>query len=545
MTGTGQTDADNPDQAEGPDQADGEIYAAIDIGTNSMHLVVARAYADGSYDVLTTEKDMVRLGRGASDMKELAPDAIDRGIAALKRMVKVAKSFGTPELVAVATSAVREAANKQIFLDRAKAEAGIDVKVISGVEEARLIHLGVLQALPVFDKRLILADIGGGSTELLVGSKGITLEARSMKLGAIRLTQRFFPDREVTEEAVTECRNYVRAALASVSRELGGHQPEIAVGSSGTISTVAAMILRRRGDSQKNLNGVTFTSDELEELIDEIVATKASKRADLPGLDLKRVDIIVGGVLLLSEIFTAFDLEEMTVSDFALREGVLFDRFGGGAETSSLSDIRAANIHRLARQLDPDPPHAAKTAVLATQLFDRTAKLHGLGSWERELLSSAAVVHNVGLFISHSGHHKHSYYIIANTDILTGFGQREIGLIAQVARYHRKSHPAEKHLPFAALDDKNKNLVRVLAGLLRVAIGLDRSHQGMVKSVRTFVERTPEGTTLTIEPVAQPGASIELEIYSAAERSHLLAKALDIKVLVQAPPGADAQHQSS
>lgn len=520
-----------------------QIYAAIDIGTNSMHLVVARAHDDGGYDVLTTEKEMVRLGRGASDMKELAPDAIDRGIAALKRMVKVAKSFGTPELVAVATSAVREATNKDVFLSRAKEEVGVDVKVISGFEEARLIHIGVLQALPVFDKRLILADIGGGSTELLVGKRGVTLEARSMKLGAIRLTQRFFPDREVTPEAVVECRNFARAALASVSRELGGHQPEIAVGSSGTISTVAAMILCRRGESKKNLNGVTFSRDELEDLVEEIVSTDADERHELDGLDLKRVDIIVGGVLLLSEIFNAFDLEEMVISDFALREGVLFDRFGGGAGTEKLADIRANNVRRLARHLDPDPVHAQATASLAMQLFDRTSKLHGLGPWAREILESAAIVHNVGLFISHSGHHKHSYYVVRNTEHLTGFTQRELELIAQVARYHRKSHPADKHLPYAALSGADKKLVRVLAGLLRVAIGLDRSHQGSVSSIRAFVDA--EANTLTIEPVAVPGRQIELEIYSAAERSHLLSKALEVTVTVQAPPERDNEHLSS
>ncbi len=514
-----------------------------------MHLVVARSNKGGGYEVLTTEKEMVRLGTGGGDMKELAPDAMDRGIASLKRMVKVAESFGTPKLCAVATSAVREATNSKVFLDRARDEVGVDIEVISGFEEARLIHLGVLQALPVYDRRIILADIGGGSTELLVGKKGVTLEARSMKLGAIRLTQRFFPDRTVSDEAVSDCRNHVRAALASVVRELGGHQPEVAIGSSGTISTVATMILSRRGVSSKNLNGAAFTRTELDDLVKEILATKPDDRHKLDGLDLKRVDIIVGGILLLSEIFEAFDLEEMMISDFALREGVLFDRFGGGEATESLADIRAANVRRLARQLDPDPAHAQVTGALAVQLFDRTTKLHRLGDWEREILESAAIAHNVGLFISHSSHHKHSYYVIRNSEHLTGFTQHEIELIAQIARYHRKSHPSDKHPPFAGLSDQDKQLVRVLAGLLRVAIGLDRSHKGSVKNLRVFVEDAAKNNehsqTLTIEPVPHEGESLDLEIYSAAERSGLLAQALDVDVIVQAAVAGDSEHLSS
>lgn len=525
------------------DEGGPSIYAAIDIGTNSMHLVVARSTEGGGYDVLTTEKEMVRLGTGGGEMKELTPEAIDRGIAALERMVRVAQGYGTPQICAVATSAVREATNKQTFLDRAKAEVGIDVEVISGFEEARLIHLGVLQALPVYEQRLILADIGGGSTELLVGKEGVTLEARSMKLGAIRLTQRFFPDRIVTDEAVLACRNYARSALASVSRDLGGHQPEIAIGSSGTISTVAAMILSRRGGDKKNLNGATFSRDELEALVEEILATDADERHQLSGLDLKRVDIIIGGVLLLSEIFAAFDIEEMMISDFALREGVLFDRFGGADGTETLADIRASNVRRLGRHLDPDPAHAEVTAALACQLFDRTKKLHGFGAWEREILESAAFVHNVGLFISHSSHHKHSYYIIRNTEHLTGFTQYEIELIAQIARYHRKGQPADKHPPFAALSNDDKDLVCLLAGFLRVAIGLDRGHSGSVNSLRVFIDRTE--ATLTIEPLPNEGADLALEIYSASARSYLLAKALDVDVRIQAPPTEADSYQSS
>lgn len=506
--------------------------AAIDIGTNSMHLVVAKLGEHGGFEILTSEKEMVRLGQGGGEMKQLAPDAIERGISALSRMAKVAKSFGDVELVAVATSAVREATNKHEFIDRARDEVGVDVEVISGFEEARLIHLGVLQALPVFDQRLLVIDIGGGSTEFLVGEGAQAIEARSMKLGAIRLTERFFPDLiegdgAVDPAAVENCRNYVRSALSPVAHELGGHQPELAIASSGTATTIACMAAAARGEDLRQMNGVTFTADELAAVVVDVTSKTTEERNKIDGLDTKRVDIIVAGAILLDEIRRAFMLSEFTISEFALREGVLFDRFA--VDSTQLEDLRRSNLLRLARQLDPDSDHAEHTAELATQLFDRTRRLHGLDADARELLEAAAIVHNVGLFISHSSHHKHSYYVIRNSEQLTGFSEREIELIALVARYHRKSHPAEKHSDYAALSKGDKQLVRQLAGILRVAIGLDRSHAASVTSLRVFLA---EGR-VEIEPIAAEGADLEVEIYAATERSKLMADAFDVEVIVK------------
>jgi len=521
--------------------------AAIDIGTNSMHLVVARLSEHGGFEMLTSEKEMVRLGQGGGEMKSLAPDAIERSLDALGRMKKVAGSFGDVEIAAVATSAVREAGNRNDFLDPARNRVGVPVEVISGFEEARLIHLGVLQALPVYDRRLLVVDIGGGSTELCIGAGDRVIEARSMKLGAIRLTQRFFPglaadhrDGSVDQTAVKECLKYVRSALAPVAYELGGHQPEITVGSSGTASTLAAMALARRGEKPRQLNGAMLGADELRDLVDELTSRTTAQRLELPGLDARRVDIIVAGALLLDEIFRAFSIEEMTISDYALREGVLFDRFGGDAGRE-LGGLRTRNVRRLARQLDPDPEHAEHTARLSVELFDRTESLHGLDGHARELLHAAAMVHNVGLFISHSSHHKHSYYVIRNSEQLTGFTDHEIELIAVIARYHRKSLPADKHPEFGALSKPDQRLVRVLAGLLRLAIGLDRRHAASVRSVRVFVD---DGL-VRIEPVGEPDVDLDLEIYAARERSKLLADGLGVDVRVDLPAEVDPSDMSS
>ncbi len=514
------------------------MHAAIDIGTNSIHLVVARANPNGGFDVVTTEKESVRLGSGPADLKALEPDAIDRGIAALGRMITLAESFGA-EITAVATSAVREAANRDEFVDRARAELGLEIDVISGYEEARLIHHGVIHAVPVAGRRVLVVDIGGGSTEFIVGEGRHPIEARSLRLGAIRLTERFVapgPDGErPAPEAVDACRAYLRDALTGVSRDLGGHQPELAIGSSGTITAVATMIAATRGATPKQMNGFSFTADEVAAVAERVVSSSVAERRAMRGLDDRRVDIIAGGVLLLDEVFRSFELEAMTISAYALREGVLYDRFPAGPD--HLYDLRRSNALALARDLDPDPEHAEAVARLAVQIFDRTTALHGLDGWARELLEIAALVHNVGEFIARSGHHKHAYYVIRNSERLTGFSEREVELVAVVARYHRKSHPTPKHAEYARLPQSEQRLVSILAGMLRIAIGLDRRHGGIVPAVRVH-HQVDDGDPgrLVIEPIVGPDIDLSIELYAANERAALLAEALDVDIVVESRP---------
>lgn len=525
-----------------------DVHAAIDIGTNSIHLVVARAVPGGGFEVVTTEKEVVRLGSGAGDMKRLEPAAIDRGVAALTRMVELAASMGA-DITAVATSAVREAENREEFVDRVARELGIEVEVIGGTEEARLIHRGVIHALPVAGHRTLAVDIGGGSTELIVGEGTELIEARSLRLGAIRLTERFFDDHRHPgapapgREAIEACRAFLADALGAVARDLGGHRPELAIGSSGTITAVASMISASGGDAANQLNGFSFTVAELTRTVKEVIASSADERRKLRGLDERRSDIIVGGILLLSEIFAAFALESMTVSAFALREGVLYDRFPQGAD--HLHDLRRSNALRLARQLDPDHRHAETVARLAVQIFDRTIELHQLGPDARELLETAALVHNVGMAVAHSGHHKHGYYIIRNSELLTGFSEHETELVALVARYHRKSHPAPKHAEFGRLRPDDRQLVRILAGMLRIAIGLDRRHGSRVSAVAVRPVEEGGAQSLVIEPVVPSGDEVGVEVFAAQARSGLLAEALDVRVEVRERDGGGRSPEES
>jgi exopolyphosphatase/guanosine-5'-triphosphate,3'-diphosphate pyrophosphatase len=503
--------------------ADPPVLAALDIGTNSFHLVVARAVGDDRFETLTREKEVVRLGHGGGDMKELAPDAIERGVACLRRMRRIVDSYGAT-LRAVATSAVREAANAGVFLDRARHDAGIEIEVISGAEEARLIHLGVLQAVPVFDRRLLLVDIGGGSTELLIGEKGETLAARSFKLGAVRLTDRFFPAGAVTAKQVASCREYIRSILSHFQRDVEQHGFDVVVASSGTAEAMAHVAHAMTGaESLKTYNCYELTIDDIRRVVKELARHRtASGRARVPGLEPGRADIAVAGGLILETVAETYGVERVTFSEAALRDGVLVDtlerrRSHDVEGHHHLRDAARRSIRQLAERCDDDPAHSAHVADLAVQLFDALQPLHDLDGAAREYLEAGALLANVGLVVAHSKHHLHAYYVIRNSE-LAGLTDLEIDIIAQIARYHRKSEPKPSHPEFAALDADDQALVRTLAGILRVAIGLDRSHRALIESVRAEVQ----ARRIVVFATPRPGADISLELYAANERKDLL-----------------------
>jgi exopolyphosphatase/guanosine-5'-triphosphate,3'-diphosphate pyrophosphatase len=277
------------------------------------------------------------------------------------------------------------------------------------------------------------------------------------------------------------------------------------------------------------VSNLTLTAEQLDTLVAEIVdAPTPEAREDLAGLDASRADIILAGAIILEQVLRELGLDELVVSDYALREGVLLDtwRRRHGGSLHHLSDLRRQSVLNLAELMDEDPPHSVQVARLALELFDATEEQHGLGDDAREILEAAALLCNVGMFLSHAQHHKHSYYVIRGTDRLTGFNDDEVERIALVARYHRKSDPRPKHPEYAALGDDARREVCVLAGLLRVAIGLDRNHAARVGSVAAAM--VDDRLAVTVTPM--PGEDISLELYAAGARAGLLRSTLDLDV---------------
>ena len=510
------------------------VVAAIDVGTNSFHLLVADFDDSGHFEVVTREKEPVRLGSGADDMKQLTSDAIDRGVKSLGRMRRIAEHAGATDVLAIATSAVREATNGAEFVNRARDEAGVHVEIVSGVEEARLIHLGVLQSAPVFDQRHVIFDIGGGSTEFIVGERSRPLLLRSLKLGAIRLTDRFFRKGIVRPGSVDECSLYIDSFIGPLAAEIAEVGFEVAVGSSGTILNIARMCAAGRGDRVSRTGNMAFATHELEALFDELVARSTpTERRTMPGLEDRRADIIVGGALLLRQIARNLELDHIDVSDHALREGIVFEQrrraeAPGLDPFHRLGDLRRSAVMYVAGRFQEDLTHAEHITDLSLELFDGLIGQHELSEDDRDLLEAAALLHNVGVYLSHSAHHRHSYYIIRNSEHLAGFTEREVEIIAQVARYHRKSAPKAKHPEFASLSPEDRDRVRWMAGILRVAIGLDRSNRQVVHSVEVDA-----GSRVSICAFVSEGDDASLELFAGRARSDLLSSVAGLDVMIE------------
>ena len=355
--------------------------------------------------------------------------------------------------------------------------------------------------------------------------------ARSLKLGAIRLTERFGLDGAVKRKALDECRQFIRSYLAPVGRMARTLGFEIVIGSSGTIVNLAEMARAARGEAPlKQVSGATLEAEGLAQVIEVLAACESLEdRMAVPGLDPKRADIVLGGALVLEQAFAVLGIDEMVVSDFALREGVLLDALRRRDKTSigHLRDLRYESVMHVAALAPGEADHAEHSTELALRLFEQTSEMHGLDPAYEELLEAAGFLANVGLFVSHDRHHLHSYYVIRNSDALTGFTDEEVEMIALVARYHRKSAPKPSHAEFAALPPDAQHVVRVLAGLLRIGVALDRTRTGVVRDVT--VRETKH--QLVIELHGE--GDMSLERYTAEARKALLEEVLGVEVVIQ------------
>ena len=305
----------------------GDCLAAVDMGTNSFHLIIVKLKKDGSFKVIDREKEVIRLGsHEGKDLSVISSDEIKDAVKILSRFKKLAQYYNA-KMRAVATSAVRESHNQDEFIESVFQSTGIEVEVIKGHHEAELIYRGAKKALPLENKKVLCVDIGGGSTEFVFGNKGKPAFAESIKVGAVRLSKKFFPEYLISESAVNECEKFIEDHLKSNHKLLFNENYDIAVGSSGTIQAAAAMIhFSKNHKSINNLNGFSFSKKELDKLADKIInSTTPEERLKIKGMEPKRADIIPAGLLILKKAFELFNLQEMTISEFALREGIILE----------------------------------------------------------------------------------------------------------------------------------------------------------------------------------------------------------------------------
>lgn len=498
--------------------------AAIDLGSNSFHMVIVEVQASGAFQVIGREKEMVRLGSSTLSRGRLPAAAMSRGLEALAKYRRLARTQHVDKILAVATAAIREASNGEEFLDRVGRETGIWPKAISGDEEGRLIYLAALHSVHLEGKRALVVDIGGGSVELVLGAGRRLEDVASEKLGVIRMTEAFVHSDPLSAKDEARLVAHAEAVLSGGGARLREAGFDCAVGTSGTVLGLGALALHMASETPpETLHHVTVKADAIHSVRKRLVASDMRARLKMPGMDARRADIIVAGAVVLDTILDRLGVSELTLCEWSLREGILLDYIHGHprslARAEAYPDVRRRSVVALGERCAYDEAHAAKVAALAVSLYDQTLDLHELGDEERALLEYAALLHDVGRHISYPGHHKHSYYLIKNGD-LRGFDPVEIEVLANVARYHRRGQPRKKHTGYGLLSRDRRRAVRVLAGFLRIADALDRSHRQAVRKV--IVTRRAGGLRVACET----SGNSELEMWGVPRRTALLEKEL-------------------
>jgi exopolyphosphatase / guanosine-5'-triphosphate,3'-diphosphate pyrophosphatase len=501
--------------------------AAIDIGSNSIHLVVVDADTDGQLNIITQEKDMVRLGAGAMMAHTLLADRMSMALATIGRYVKFAQGRGAEKILITATSAVREANNRREFLQAVYQTTGLDVEILTGVEEARLIAMSVAQRMNLAGQRALIIDIGGGSTEFIVTNKeGEPELLLSMKIGAVRLAEMTYFSDPIKKKELGRFRNYLRAALAHTAQEIKSVGFDLVIGTSGTALNLVSLAAKKFSTaplSTGHLNADFTTTSyqctlaQLTTANEHLARLSEKDRTHIPELDPRRADIIIAGGQLLEAILQEVGATTITTCDWALREGVLLNYLAAHRQHSHADlgipslpptalDVRDKAILAFARRYEYEPKHAHQVARLVGKLFDGLEKLHKLAPEDRVLLQYAALLHDIGYHIAHARHHKHGYYLIQHAE-LPGFSIPEVALIANLVRFHRGATPQKKkHPEYAALPKSIRRKLQRMLVLLRLADDFDRSHQSLVRDLQ--VRQTPQGWE--IELLAIDNLEVEL-----------------------------------
>ncbi len=502
-----------------------ERIAAIDVGSNSIRLLVAEYDPASGLSVIDELKDQPRLAAGLAKTGCLNEAAIDRAIQSLSRMREVCQRRGVKRIAAVATAAVREAENGPWFVRRVRQELDIPLRIIDPDTEAALSYRSVAHHFHLAGERALVADIGGGSLELIGAVDGLVELTLSLPLGAVRLTELHLPGERAAHKEVAALRLHIRKQL---KRRLSTREWAAAtvIGSGGTFTSLGRMVQARRGlPPGDTVHGVSVTAAEVEQLIDWLASRTPEQRRQVAGLNPERADIILAGLSVTAELLDWVRARSIAVSAFGLREGLLLE-MAGAEETVVRDPLRL--FREFTERCQSDRRHVEHVRYLALLLFDLLGGELGCEPQERILLEAAGLLHDVGQLVSYRKHHKHSYQLIMHAERL-GLPARDRALVALISRYHRRTGPRRKHPEFAALPAPDQAVVRRLSGLLRVADGLDRGHSAAVETLST--ELTPEALVIRIAP-KMVGADLGLECWGASRKADVLAKLLRRDVVI-------------
>lgn len=506
--------------------------AAIDVGSNSIHMIVAEVLGDGQFHVVDRAKVMVRLGRRSLTTGRLPKSAIDQGVRTLAAFRTLAERLGATKIRAVATSAVREAVNGGDFVQRVHDEVRLRLKVVPGREEARLVYLGVAHSVDLRGEPTLIADVGGGSVELILTRDGEPVSIRSLKIGVARLTESFVISDPPTVAEIRALEAHVDDSIRDVATEARTQGVRRVIATSGTLLNLVAMASHAIGNaSEERLHGLAVPAGSIADVRRTLRGASREERSRMKGIDAKRADLVVAGACIAHRILKQSGATEVVACTWALREGLLIDyvaRHARGIEEGNrYEDVRRRSVARLLRRHGADGAHHEQVARLSLRIFDQLRSRLDLAGESREWLEYAALLHDIGHVIDHTQHHRHSYYLITNAELM-GFSRREIEIVAQVAlHHHRKIVPKMADMS-ARLGRGDLRTVRALSAILRVAEGLDRSHYGVVRDVTvgTRGDRIHLG-------LRTDGDEAALEVWEAQRRIPLLGKVLGADVVLK------------
>mgnify|MGYP001794269714 CR=1 FL=1 len=540
--------------------------AASDVGTNSIRLLIAEQDEEGGYRVLDEEKVTPRLGHGMADTGMIAPDRLESAIDAVERMKQISLGYGVAEIRVIATSAVREASNGDEFVRGVKRTSNLSVQVIGHDDEGRLAHTSVAAAFDVKEFSFAVADIGGGSTEVVLSEGGAVEKVVGLKLGAVRVADMFGGKGVTDADAFDEMRQFLKTEIEAAVEGITV-KPTVLFGTGGTYAALASIQLAKEGQAFDSVQGQRLTRDQVTRTLKDL-RSSLSKGNGVAGLNKDRQDIIVPGAAIVESLMKTLKIDELVVHDRGIRDGLMLTMMeahapgtnanvstangpASSATSTRSSGSRSEAVRRFARQCRYHEAHSEHVTRLSLDIFDqlatllpelsetlaRTSPTHPLvldadaamDEEGRNVLEAAGVLHDIGYLVNHSKHHKHSYYIIANGD-LDGFTPRERELIANVARYHRRSHPKSSHEAYRALDPHDRKIVRRLSAVLRVADGLDRTHTQVVQRVTVAIEaRDGADHPNTVVFRIDAPDDVSTDIWGAQRKAELFALAFGLR----------------
>ncbi|HME06756.1 MAG TPA: Ppx/GppA phosphatase family protein [Bryobacteraceae bacterium] len=502
-------------------------YAAVDIGSNSVRMLAAEVGTQGEFQILAADRQVTRLGSSVFQSGRIGPDAIDFVCENLVRMAQVYRKLDVSGVRAVATSAVRDAANQAEFLDRAARALGSPVEIISGQEEARLIHLGVQLRWPRSGSNVLIIDVGGGSAEVIASHEGRLVEAFSKPLGAVRLTEVFLTSDPPTEAELHRLDKYIEEKLTAPVRKIGQAVFDRVIATSATAAAIVCAINRIPRPKRDVADRLRVGVGALRHFYNDLRARDLAGRRKVLGIGPRRAELIIAGAAVFLRSLEMFKQRSLYYSAAGVRDGIIADLAarGVGRERAVLSRDQRRTVEQMARRYGVQLPHARKVADLALRLFDSLQPLHKLPAEFGKLLEASAYLHDIGHFVSDTSHHKHSYYLVVNSD-LPGFTDLERQLVALLCRYHRKTMPVPRHAPFQSIDPDSRRAVTLLAPLLRIADSLDRGHQQGVDDMAVQLKSGNVVVSVKSE------ADTDLDIWAAENTADVFREAYQIPMVV-------------